>query len=56
MEVKLENGNFVITIAKSAPRASKSGKTNIVASTGGFQKAIIDGKEYSVSINITERK
>lgn len=56
MEVKLVDGKFVITIPQTAPRPSKSGKTNIVASTGGFQSVAIGEKVYQIAINICEKK
>lgn len=56
MKVELKNGNLVITIpADPKGRPSKSGKTLLVASTGGFvaTTAQIAGKPVKVSVNAT---
>ena len=46
---------IVIRLPLQSPRLSTSGKTNIVAGTGGFSRtdATIDGKPVSISVNVT---
>ena len=57
MEIKIKDGKFSINGELQTPRPSKSGKTYIVASTNGFINIKGDnGKDYSVSINITTQK
>jgi len=58
METKIENGNPVISIPLHAPRPSATGKTLIVASTGGnvVTSATIDGKPVAVGLNAYVRK
>ncbi|MFA7335130.1 MAG: hypothetical protein WC130_12685 [Kiritimatiellia bacterium] len=53
MNVKIENGNLVITIPMGTAAPSKSGKTLLVASSHGNQPtaAQIDGKPVIVSVN-----
>ena len=53
METKIENGNLVVTIPLKSPRPSTSGKTLIVASTGGnvVTQATIDGKPVVEGLN-----
>lgn len=56
-----EAGNLWINVGPPAARPSSSGKTTIVASTGGFAKAhnpdgsplLMDGHPVSVSVNAT---
>ena len=55
----IRDGKLVIEIPLSTPRPSTSGKTLLVASTGGFAKTQAktqDGKVISVSINATVPK
>ena len=52
----IENGELVIRMPlKKAPTPSSSGKTMIVATTGGFTQtaANIAGKNIAVSVNAT---
>jgi len=51
--VTVESGNLVIRIPLQDPKPSKTGKTLLVASTGGFQKttAEVDGKPVTVGVN-----
>jgi len=51
--VTVENGNLIIRIPLQDPKPSKTGKTLLVASTGGFQKttAEVDGKPVTVGVN-----
>ena len=52
---EVSNGNLVITIPLNAPRPSSTGKSRIVASTGGFcgTDAQVEGKKVNVSVNAT---
>ena len=58
MNVKLENGNLVITIPTQTPAPSQSGKTLIVASTRGpFHSTVeIDGRAVTISVNAYIKK
>jgi len=57
MEITIKDGKYTISGQLQPPVRSKSGKTYIVASTGGFIKAVDDKqKEYSVSINIITKE
>lgn len=53
MQVEIKNNNLVITIPLSAPRPSASGKTLVVASSGGNVQttAMVDGKPVTVGLN-----
>ena len=53
MQAKIEGQNLVVTIPLQTPTRSKSGKSYIVASTGGFFKtdATVQGQQVSVSLN-----
>lgn len=53
MEVKIEGKNLHIIIPLQKAETSKSGKSRIVAGTGGFTKttAQVEGKQVSVSVN-----
>jgi len=53
MDVQVVNGNLVITLPLQKPALSKSGKSAIVAGTGGFaaSTAQVDGKVIHVSVN-----
>lgn len=53
MTAKIENGQLVITIPLNAPRPSASGKTLVVATTGGNKPttAEVDGKPVIVGVN-----
>lgn len=53
MNVEIKNGSLVITLPLQPPSASKSGKTLIVAGTGGFVKtqAEVNGKKVSIAVN-----
>jgi hypothetical protein len=55
MNAKIEKNELVIRIPLQSPRPSASGKTMVVATTGGFKTtdAKIDGKPISISINAT---
>lgn len=58
MEAKVDDGVLVIRIPLEAPRPSATGKTLIVASTGGnvVTTATIDGKPIVVGLNAYVRK
>lgn len=56
MKAEIKNGTLVVTISlEPKPRPSSSGKTLLVASTGGFvtTEAEVDGKPVRVSLNAT---
>jgi len=58
MKMKIENGTLIISIPLQAPRPSSSGKTLLVASTGGnvVSTATIDGKPVVIGLNAYLRK
>lgn len=57
MKIEIKDGKYTITGELQPPQRSKSGKTYIVASTGGFIKTIDDkGKEYSAALNIITKE
>jgi hypothetical protein len=58
MQAKIENNELVIRIPLEKPKPSSSGKTLIVASTGGnYQTNIeIDGKPAFVGLNAYIKK
>ena len=58
METTIENGVLVIRIPLEKPRPSATGKTLLVASTGGnvVTSAIVDGKPVVVGLNAYVRK
>ena len=53
MHVKIENGNLVITLPMQTPSPSSSGKTLIVATSGGNKDTdvIVNGKNVTVGVN-----
>lgn len=53
MKVTIENNELVIRIPMCEPRPSSSGKTLVVASSGGNQAttATVDGKPIIVGLN-----
>ena len=53
MDVKVVNGNLVITVPLGTPTPSASGKTLVVASSRGNVKTscLIDGKPVTVGFN-----
>ncbi len=53
MQVKIENGNLVITIPMQTPSPSGSGKTLIVATSGGNKQTdvMVNGKNVTVGVN-----
>jgi len=57
MKVSIEKDELVIRIPLQKPTPSKSGKTLVVATTGGFvqTEAKVDGKPVAVSLNATIR-
>ena len=58
METKIENGKLIISIPLSPARPSASGKTLVVATTGGFTAttASVDGKAIRVNVTATIAK
>lgn len=50
---KIDGKHLVLTMDLQAATPSKSGKTKIVATTGGFVQTIakVDGQPVSVSVN-----
>jgi len=53
MEAKIENGKLIVTIPIQEPRPSVSGKTLVVATSGGNKAtaAVINGKPIIVGLN-----
>lgn len=53
MKTEVKDSKLIITLDLTKAQLSKSGKTYIVAGTGGFTKtdAQIDGKPVSISVN-----
>jgi hypothetical protein len=53
MKVEVKDNNLVITIPMQKPAPSSSGKTMIVATTGGNQatEATVNGKNITVGLN-----
>ncbi|MBN2082269.1 hypothetical protein JW859_08690 [bacterium] len=58
MHVKIEDNELVIRIELQEPRPSSSGKTLIVASTGGNQRTNveIDGQSVFIGLNAYIKK
>lgn len=53
MKVETKNGTLVVTLPLQRPTPSSSGKTRLVASSGGNKKTdvFIGGKQLIVSVN-----
>jgi len=53
MEARIENGKLIIEIPVTDPRPSASGKTLVVATSGGNKAttAIVNGKPVVVGLN-----
>jgi hypothetical protein len=53
MHAEIKDGKLVITINLNPPRPSASGKTLVVASTGGnvTTSATVDGKPVTIGLN-----
>lgn len=58
MKVEKKNDDLVITIPLTGPRPSTSGKTLVVASSGGNKETgvLIDGKPVFVGLNAYIRR
>ena len=59
MKAEIINGNLVVTVPLRKPTPSKSGKTLIVATSGGLKPSgvIVDGgKEIIVGLNAFIKK
>jgi len=58
VEAKIENNELVIRIPLEKPKPSSSGKTLIVASTGGNVQTdvLVDGKPVFVGLNAYIKK
>ncbi|MCX6345651.1 MAG: hypothetical protein NT018_11365 [Armatimonadetes bacterium] len=58
MQAKIENNELVIRISLEKPKPSGSGKTLIVASTGGNTQTdvMVDGKPVFVGLNAYIKK
>lgn len=53
MTAKIEGNNLVITLPMQSPRPSASGKTLVVASSGGNMAttASVNGKPVTIGVN-----
>ena len=53
MNAEIKDGRLVITIPLHDPRPSASGKTLVVASSGGNQAtaAVVNGKPITIGVN-----
>lgn len=53
MEIKVIDGNLVISLPLQVPQRSKTGRSRIVATTAGFVKTncLVEGQPVSISIN-----
>jgi hypothetical protein len=54
MNARIEGSNLVITLPLQTPRPSASGKTLVVASSGGnvtVQGAAVQGKPLTIGVN-----
>lgn len=53
MSATIKNGKLIIELPLQTPTPSKSGKSNIVASTGGFASttATVNGKPVKIAVN-----
>ena len=58
MEVKIENGNLIVSIDMQEPTPSASGKTLVIATTHGNvpTKCIINGKNVVIGLNAYIKK
>lgn len=58
MKAEIKSGNLIITIPLHDPRPSASGKTLVVATSGGNVQttAEIDGKQVVVGVNAYIKK
>lgn len=55
MNATIKDGKLIVEIDMQKPTLSKTGKTYIVASSGGFRAtaATVDGKPISVNLTAT---
>lgn len=53
MNAIIKDGNIVVTIPMQTPRPSASGKTLVVATTGGnvITNAMVNGKPVTIGLN-----
>jgi hypothetical protein len=54
MTAIIKDNNLVITMPLQSPRPSASGKTLVVATTGGnqtFNSAMVNGKAVTIGVN-----
>lgn len=53
MKAEIKDGNLILTLPLQTPTPSTSGKTLIVATSGGNKAttAIVDGKPITVGVN-----
>lgn len=54
MSATIENGELIIRLPLQAPRPSSTGKTLVVATTGGNQTmptAVVNGKPVTIGVN-----
>ena len=53
MHAMIKDGNLVVTIPMNQPRPSASGKTLVVATSGGnvVTNALVNGKAVTIGLN-----
>ena len=54
MSATIENGHLIIRLPLQTPRPSSTGKTLVVATTGGNQTmptAVVNGKPVTIGVN-----
>ncbi len=58
MDVKIENGKFIISIELQEPTPSASGKTLVVATTHGNMttQCLVEGKNVIIGLNAYIKK
>jgi len=50
MEAKVEDGKLILTVPLTSGVSSKSGKTLVVATTGGFQPVPDTNMQFSLNV------
>lgn len=51
--VTIMNNKLIVEIDLDAPRPSSSGKTLLIAGTGGFQRTGVEHQGKEISVNLT---